>query len=152
LPMYFAEGTHPIIIDMGTFIKAKAILQRNREASQERARPQKSEFTGKIHCPFCGKNYRRITSRGSVFWNCTTYLSQGKAYCHGKRIPEFTLRAVCAEALGLAEYSPSVFTARIDSLEVPEDNHLRFIFKDGSITEHTWADRSRRKSCMPGIR
>ena len=152
LPMYFAEGTHPAIIDMNTFIKAKAILQRNREASQDRARPQKSEFTGKIHCPFCGKHYRRITSRGSAFWNCTTYLSQGKAYCHGKKIPETTLRAVCAKALGLAEYCPAVFIERIDYIEVPEDNQLRFVFKDGSITERTWTDRSRRESWTPEMR
>ena len=36
-------------------------------------------------CPFCGKAYKRNTSNGSVGWNCSTYLSQGKAYCHGKR-------------------------------------------------------------------
>jgi site-specific DNA recombinase len=152
LPMFFAEGTHPAIIGMDTFEKAKTVLQRNREASQDRARPQKGEFTGKIHCPFCGKNYRRITSRGSVGWNCTTYLSQGKAYCHGKKIPENTLRAACAEVLGLEEYSPSAFTALIERIEVPEDNHLQFTFKDGSTAEHTWADSSRRKSWKPEMR
>jgi site-specific DNA recombinase len=152
LPMYYAERTHPAIIDMSTYEKAKAILQRNREVSQDRRHPQKSEFTGKIHYQFCGKNFRRITSRGSAFWNCSTYLPQGKAYCHGKKIPENTLRIVCAEALGLEEYSPSAFTAQIDCIEVPADNHLRFVFKDGSVVEHTWADRSRRESWTPEMR
>jgi site-specific DNA recombinase len=98
--MFYAEGTHPPIIDMDTFEAAQEVLRQTRETTKDRPRPQKSEFTSKIHCPFCGKAYKRNTSNGSVGWNCSTYLSQGKAYCHGKKIPESTLKAVCAEVLG----------------------------------------------------
>lgn len=146
LPMFYAEGTHPSIIDMDTFEAAQAVLQQKSEATKNRPRPQKSEFTGKIICPFCGKAYKRNTSNGSVGWNCSTYLSQGKAVCHGKKIPETTLKAVCAEVLGIEEHNAVAFTATVERIEVPEDNHLRFIFKDGSVAERTWADRSRRES------
>lgn len=152
LPMFYAEETHPAIIEKDTFEVAQAVLQRIREAANGRPRPQKSEFTGKIYCPFCGKNYKRNTSNGSVGWNCSTYLSQGKAYCHGKKIPETTLRTVCAKVLGLDEYSPSAFTAQIDRIEVPKDNHLRFIFKDGSTVNRVWTDRSRRESWTAEMR
>ena len=89
---------------MDTFERQRRFYIESREASKDRPRPQKSEFTGKIYCPFCGKNYKRNTSNGSIGWNCSTYHSQGKAYCHGKRIPEITLRAVCAEVLGLDKF------------------------------------------------
>jgi len=152
LPMFYAEETHPAIIDDETFASAQAVLQKMREATKNRPRPQKSEFTSKIHCPYCGKAYKRNTSNGSVGWNCSTFLSQGKAYCHGKKIPEVTLKAVCAEVLGIGDYNSTVFDTLIERIEVPEDNHLRFIFKDGRMVERTWADRSRRESWTDEMR
>lgn len=152
MPMFFAEGTHPAIIDRDTFMQAEAVLNKIRESTKGRPHQQKSGFTGKIYCPFCGKNYKRNISKGTVGWNCSTYHSQGKVYCHGKRIPDITLRAVCAEVLGLEEFNMPAFTARIERIEVPADNHLRFIFKDGSIAEHTWGDRSRRESWTAEMR
>lgn len=152
LPMFYVEDTHPCIIDKETFEAAQVVLQRMREATKGRPHPQKSELTGKINCPFCGKNYKRNTSNGSVGWNCSTYLEQGKACCHGKKIPETTLRTVCAEVLGIGEYDAAVIDAQIDRIEVPEDNRLRFVFKDGSVIERTWADRSRRESWTPEMR
>ena len=152
LPMYYAEGTHPAIIDMDTFEAAQVVLRQKSEATKNRPYPQKSEFTGKIICPFCGKAYKRNTSNGPVGWNCSTYLSQGKAVCHGKKIPESTLKAVCAEVLGTNDYSAAVFADTVERIDVPEDNRLRFILKDGRTAERTWADRSRRESWTPEMR
>lgn len=152
LPMFYAEETHPAIIDKDTFDAAQSVLLKLREANKGRPRPQKSEFTGKIHCPFCGKAYKRNTSNSSVGWNCSTYLSEGKAVCHGKKIPEATLKTVCAAVLGIGEYNSTVFDTLIERIEVPEDNHLRFIFKDGRADTRTWADRSRRESWTPEMR
>ena len=152
LPMFYAEETHPAIIDKDTFEAAQVAVKMKREATKNRPRPQKSDFTGKIYCPFCGKNYKRNTSNGSVGWNCSTYLSEGNAHCHGKKIPETTLQAVCADVLGLKKYNSTVFNAQIDRIEVPEDNHLLFIFKDGKADERVWADRSRRESWTAEMR
>ena len=152
LPMFYAEGTHPAIIDKETFDTAQVVLQKISEATKGRPHPQKSEFTGKIFCPFCGKAYKRNTSNGSVGWNCSTYLSRGKAHCHGKKIPETALKAVCAEALETEEYSTAIFNAEVERIDVPEDNHLRFVFKNGSTVERMWADRSRRESWTPEMR
>ena len=127
-------------------MRAQAILQEIQSKQKNRPAPKHSEFTGKLCCPHCGKNYKRTKSSGTVGWNCSTYLSQGKVYCHGKKIPETTLQAVCASVLGTQDYCPATFTDRIDRIEVPEANCLRFIFKDGEIDERTWSDRSRRDS------
>lgn len=152
LPKFYAEATHPSIIDKDTFEAAQVILLRLYEATKDRPLPQKSDFTGKIRCPFCGKNYKRCTNKGLVGWNCSTYLEQGKAYCHGKKIPETTLRTVCAEGLGVDDYDATAFITQIDHLEVPDDNHLRFVFKNGRVEERQWADRSRRESWTPEMR
>lgn len=114
--------------------------------------PQKSEFTGKIVCPFCGRNFKRITSNGSVGWNCTTYLTEGKDACLGKKIPDAMLKTVCTVILNLKAYDPTVFSERIDHIEVPQDNHLLFFFKDGHTAEYTWEDRSRRESWTPEMK
>lgn len=146
LPMYYAEETHPAIIDEDTFEAAQAVLLENKNAHKNRSKPKTSEFTGHIYCPHCGKNYKRVTNNGSAGWNCSTYVSQGKAYCHGKKIPEDTLKIVCSDTLGLLEYDAKVFSERVDRIEVPSDNRLLFIFKDGRTEEHIWADKSRRDS------
>ena len=146
LPMFYAEETHPAIIDKDTFNAAQTVLEKLREAAKNRPAPKHSEFTGKIYCPYCGKNYKRTTSNGSVGWNCSTFLSLGKTYCHGKKIPETTLQAVYADVIGTDNYNSTVFDSLINRIEVPEDNHLRFVFKDGRIEERKWADRSRRDS------
>lgn len=146
LPMFYAEETHPAIIDVDTFNAAQTVLQKMCDDAKNRPAPQHSEFTRHIYCPHCGKNYKRTTSNGSVGWNCSTYLAQGKAFCHGKKIPETTLKTVCADALGISEYDAMIFTERVDRIEVPEDNYLLIFFKDGRVEERTWADRSRRDS------
>lgn len=152
LPMFYAERTHPAIIDQDTFDAAQEVLRKISEATRGRPHPQRSEFTGRIHCPFCGKAYKRNTSNGSVGWNCSTYLSQGKTVCHGKKIPEATLKAVCAEVFGMSDYNAEAFTTMVARIEVPEDNRLRFVFKDGRVAERTWPDRSRRESWTPEMR
>ena len=104
LPMYYAENTHPAIIDEDTYKAAQVVLLENKKANRNRPKPKTSEFTGHIYCPHCGKNYKRVTNNGSAGWNCSTYVTQGKVYCHGKKIPEDTLKTVCADTLGLSEY------------------------------------------------
>ena len=103
-------------------------------------------------CPHCGKPFKRVTSNGSVGWNCRTYQEKGKRFCRGKKIPEDTLKMACAEVLGLAEYDAAIFTASIESIVVSEDNRLQFHLKDGRILEITWLDRSRAVSWQPDMK
>jgi len=109
-------------------------------------------YEGMLLCPHCGKPYKRVTSNGSVGWNCRTYQEKGKRFCRGKKIPEDTLKAVCTEVLGLAEYDADVFTAGVESMVVPEDNRLLFRLKDGRVLERAWLDRSRAASWQPDMK
>ena len=152
LPRFFATESHPAIIDEATFQATQDLLTRLAEQTAHRAKPQLSEFTGLILCPHCDKPYKRVTSNGSVGWNCRTYQEKGKRFCRGKKIPEDTLKAVCTEVLGLEEYNAAVFTESVASIVVPEDNRLCFHLKDGRIVERSWLDRSRVASWQPDMK
>jgi DNA invertase Pin-like site-specific DNA recombinase len=145
LPQYYAEDTHPAIIDMDTFNKAQAILAERGQHVQVNNRGS-FPFTGIIRCSGCGKNYKRKITHNKISWHCSTFLSEGKAACHAKQIPESTLLDVTADALGLAEFDPAIFRDKVAEIHVPGFNRLLFVFRDGRQTEVTWADRSRRDS------
>ena len=152
LPQYYATETHPAIIDEATFNAAQDVVRERAERRKDCAQPQRSEFTLKIRCPFCGQAYKRVTSNGTVGWSCSTYQEKGKQYCHGKKIPETTLKALAADVLGIPCYETAEFEAQIEHIEVPADNHLTFFLKDGSVEERTWADRSRSESWTPEMK
>lgn len=148
LPQYYVEETHPAIIDMETFEMAQEIMEqrRNRFGNRKNVTPHTYPFSGKIVCEGCGKNYKRKVTAGKAYWQCSTFLQDGKDSCHAKQIPEDTLHAVAAEMLGLAEFHAETFSERIAQIRVPEDNKLVFIFRDGRLAEKVWHDRSRADS------
>ena len=152
LPRVFVEGSHPPIIDQATFDAVQVILARNKAKRAGKKPPEQCEFTGHIICPKCNKAYRHVTSNGSTGWNCSTYMTEGKARCHGKKIPDTTLRSLIAELLGMPEYDAGTFSKLIDSIYPYEGNRLVFAFKDGTVREATWKDRSRAESWTPEMK
>ena len=110
-------------------------------------------FTSMILCPHCGKNFTRQSFKNRApSWNCSTFISKGKVACHGKQIPEPTLKTVAAQVLGMESFNEDVFRERVEKILVPEDNHLRFILADGQEIETVWRDRSRRESWTEEMR
>ena len=152
LPRVFVEDSHPAIIDKDTFEAAQVMLNSLQASRAGRKNPVQCEFTSRIICPKCKKPYRHVTTNGSKGWNCTTYISEGKAKCQGKKIPDTTLRSVITELLGLREYSAEAFTELIDTIYPSEGNRLVFAFKDGTVREATWKDRSRAESWTPEMK
>ncbi|MDD4510661.1 MAG: recombinase family protein, partial [Oscillospiraceae bacterium] len=124
LPQYYAEDTHPAIIDMETFEMAQEVMEQRRRRFQNKTgvAPNRYPFTGKIECEGCGKNYKRKTTAGKSYWQCATYLQEGRNACHTKQIPEDILHTVTAEALELAVFDGVVFKERIAAIRVPEAN------------------------------
>ena len=147
LPKYYAEGTHEPIIDQETFRKAQEIMAERRARNGERAKPaNKYPFTGMIKCPRCGRNYRRVVSRGRVFWNCPTFVKHGKEACHGKQIPEDILLEITAEVLGMAEFNEDVCREKIRLMIIPEPGRVLYIFNDGHRREISWQNKPRNLS------
>lgn len=69
LKQYFAEGTHPAIIDAATYEKVAEIMEQRRHAFRIDSEEQKRyPFTGIIICGLCERKYKRKVSRGRYFW------------------------------------------------------------------------------------
>lgn len=152
LPQYYAEGTHDAIIDPATFAIAQERIEGLRLAAEERPKPTRSAFTGKICCVKCGKNYKRGRHGDRVFWNCSTYLTKGSKFCRCSQIPETLLYSITAEVLGLKEFDPDIFESKITVIEAHDDNTLVFCFTDGTQTVKRWQHRSRAESWTPEMR
>ena len=152
LPQYYAEGTHDAIIDPATFAIAQERIEALRLAAEERPKPTRSAFTGKICCVKCGKNYKRGRHGDRVFWNCSTYLTKGSKFCRCSQIPETLLYSITAEVLGLKEFDPDIFESKITVIEAHDDNTLVFCFTDGTQTVKRWQHRSRAESWTPEMR
>lgn len=143
LPMYYAEGTHPPIIDEETFQKAKDIMRKNMEKYVGGNTRVKYPFTSKIVCGICGKKYRHKDRQGRASWNCSAYLKYGKDSCPSKQIPEDVLISLTNEVLGINEFDEAVFEKRIKEIQVPEPKTLIFILNDGISIEREWSYKPR---------
>ena len=151
LAKYYVEDNHEAIINKETFLAVKAEMARRAEKSTHPRKLSCSEFSGLITCGRCGAKFRKkVNAVGTKYaktrWACATYTYHGKHECAAKRIPEAILKEKCAEALGLAEYDPAVFTVKVAAITIPEDGVLAFTFKDGTEKMIHWENRSRRES------
>ena len=146
LPKYAVTACHPSIVDPETYNMAMFKMALNAARYTQPVRAPFGVFASMIRCPKCGKNYRRKVTRSETAWNCATYLTFGKAYCHTKQIPENVLMNAAATVLKIPEFDDAIFKERIDHIIVPSFNQLVFVFKDGSRAEYDWQDRSRSES------
>ncbi|MGJ4850653.1 zinc ribbon domain-containing protein, partial [Bacillota bacterium Meth-B3] len=95
------------------------------------------KLSGMLICARCGKPYKRKVAHDRAAWNCGTFMRKGKAFCHGKQIPEDTLLELTKDVLGERPFED------IQQILVPGPNQLRYIFKDGAVDDRTWQDHSR---------
>jgi DNA invertase Pin-like site-specific DNA recombinase len=151
LPMYYVEGTHEAIIDKDTFEAVQAEIERRAAMPYPPKAKTSSEFSGIIRCTRCGANFRKKvnaagTKYAKVTWTCATFAYRGKHECSAKRIPEDILKRKCAEALGLSEYDPEKFKAKVAAITVPDDGVLIFEFNDRTQATIMWENPSRRES------
>mgnify|MGYP000189341983 CR=1 FL=1 len=152
LPKYYAENTHPAIIDHETYERVQALIAERREkANVQKDVTARYPFTGLIVCGCCGQHYRRRTNVSRITWQCRTYLQRGKDFCPAKQIPEETLYRITEEALGVKEITEEALTV-LKEIRIPKDNHLVFVFQDGREAKRVWKDRSRSESWTEEMR
>jgi hypothetical protein len=145
LPQYLVREAHEPIIDRAMFGAVQAEVERRANETAVK-KGTVTVFTGTIRCGICGKNYRPKTTKTGFVWICATFNTKGKKFCASKQIPEETLKAACAEALGTGGFDDDAFAERVDFITALPDNVLEFHFKDGQTAAVGWQDRSRRES------
>ena len=152
LPQYYAESTHPAIIDHEMYEKVQVLIAERREKTNvQKDVTARYPFSGLIVCGCCGAHYHRRTNPTRITWQCVTYLRRGKKHCAAKQIPEETLRSLTREALGVPEITEENIRA-LAEIQIPCPNHILFVFKDGHETERVWQDRSRAESWTDEMR
>ena len=146
LPKYYAENTHPPIVDAATFQRAQVILAERIQRNAGKKEAGHYPFTGKIICGKCGKKYKRKTDHGRISWNCSTYLERGRVACHTKQIPEAILVSFAAEALGITRFDEVAFDRQIKEIYAPGSNLMVFVFYDGRTVQKEWQNKPRSES------
>ena len=100
VPMYYAENTHPAIIDQELFDMAQAEMKRRlaeKDAAVGTSRyTSKYPFSGLLVCGTCGHRLRRhVRTVGSgkrvPAWGCTNRINNGRAACDSHHINEDVL-------------------------------------------------------------
>jgi len=146
-PMYYAEETHPAIIEKFVFEQVQLrIAEELKIVGGHHPNIQRYPFSSRIVCGNCGKHYKRITKRGAPFWQCSTTVQFGATACHSKRIPEATLLEITAQAMGTHEFCEDVFETQIAHIRAADGNSLIYIFRDVRTVQTIWQDRSRADS------
>ncbi|KRQ86777.1 Recombinase [Caloramator mitchellensis] len=138
LPKYYAEETHPAIIDLETFQKAQEILEERRLRYSSLKEPSSHIFSGKIICSICGKKYRRKTNHKKITWNCSTYLKYGKDTCQSKQVPEDVLIKLTLEVLNIREFDEDFISKNIKEIHVSGPRQLLFVKYNDEKIEKEW--------------
>ena len=96
-PMYYAENTHPAIIDAEMFELAKAELKRRTEAGDKAVGnsrfTSKYPFSGLLVCGECGASLRRhVRTMGTgervASWGCSYRIVNGRSACNSHHVRE----------------------------------------------------------------
>lgn len=88
---YYAEATHPPIIEKEIFLAAQELKKRRSEARVD-YKLADGPLRRKISCGICGTRYTRKVCRGKTYWVCRTH-DRNKDDCPSERIPEVEIHA-----------------------------------------------------------
>jgi uncharacterized C2H2 Zn-finger protein len=86
---FYVKGNNPPIVTTQVWEKANARIEERKTKSYP--------FSGRFHCPHCGKVLRRQKSQWCVNWQCGTYLTKGKSACPGIPLRETILFEIAGE-------------------------------------------------------
>jgi len=124
-PMYYAEGTHPAIIDKEMFEMVKVEMQRRKDETNTAVGSSrytsKYPFSGLLVCGECGHKLRRhvrtVGSRLKVpAWGCSNRISNGRAACDSHHVNEDTLQHTYTAAIStMIEDAEEIMAAVKDS-------------------------------------
>ena len=147
LPQYLVRDDHEAIVSREVFEEVQQSI-RERAAAFPEGHGVRAHypFSQRLICGHCGKHYKRRVNSGKIAWQCSTYMTRGKALCPAKQIRESILEAVSAEVLGTDTFDAGLFEREINHIRICEGNRLAFIFRDGRKVEKTWKGPSRRDS------
>lgn len=133
IAQYYAEDTHPPIIDIEIFERAQEIMRGNRIKFKCEPGKKSYTFTSKIQCGICGKNYRHKDRSGRSTWVCCNHHKYGNERCIAKPVYEERLINLLNEILEINEFQEDIFNKAIDKIKVEENRSITVILKNGNV-------------------
>lgn len=133
VPRYYAEETHPAIIDSETFKRAQEIMKANRIKYKCEPGKKSYTFTSKIQCGICGKNYRHKDRSGRSTWVCSNHHKYGSEGCKAKAIYEEQLIKLLNGVLEITEFDEAVFNETVERIKVEENKIVTVILKNRNV-------------------
>ena len=82
--MYYAEGTHPIIIEKDVFYAVQELKKRR---TTEKGYSKPKAFSKVMYCGVCGTLFQQKMCRGKAYWVCGNH-RRDKNNCPTNQIPE----------------------------------------------------------------
>ena len=154
LPQYYAENTHPAIIEQATFDAVQGEVARRRDLGVfANWSINTTCFTSKIICDICDRPFHRSTrsrTNGKFkVWVCANR-KEGKPHdCKVNDLPEYILEKVSAEVLSLDEFDADAFAQQIERIVVPASNTLVYHFYNGNIVPKEWRSTAKKDWWTP---
>lgn len=158
---YYVEDSHEPIIPLEVFEQVQAEMKRRDALYESRHKSNNHLFTGMIVCGMCGARYCRKNAMTSTkqkyipVWMCQTFEKLGKDNCPSQRIREDVLTEKTLEVLAMpdgAELTRELISSRIEKIEVPTHNTLRYYLRNERVETVEWENPSRSKSWTPEMR
>lgn len=139
-PMYFAEGTNPVIIDQETFDRAQISLAERTARNSKYAHNQTpTVFSGNIWCGTCDKRANRCHVRWSenkiYGWRCANKAKQRHTRCSWESIREDRLKEITCLLTGTPKFTDDLFSSRVEKVVMPADKVAVFHMRDGRVFE-----------------
>ncbi len=118
-PQYYVENSNPPIV-------SKEVYQAAQELQKARNVSHKHEgdypLTGVLHCPECGRTFRRLLLNGTAYWLCSGKAA-GATDCQSRRVRENAIfDTFCLMVDKLASHRQDLLGTLIQQLEVMQ-NH-----------------------------
>jgi len=98
----------------------------------------KSTFTSKIKCSFCGCNFRKVKQVGKQsptgfyhYWRCGIHGEQ----CKAMGLRDDILKDIISDLMGTERFDDERFLEQFDHIIVKDETVLELCYKDGRSTE-----------------
>ena len=119
-PQYYVENSNPPIVSRETYQAAQE-LQKSRNISHKRGGTY--ILTGILHCPECGRAFRRLFLNGTAYWLCSGKAS-GTTDCQSRRVRENAVYdTFCLMADKLSSHRQDLLGTLIHQLELMQSRN-----------------------------
>ena len=120
---YFAENTHPAIIEEDEFCAVQRLLEERRDFFAERACTE-DPVQKRLVCGNCGSRFRKKTSEGIAYWTCRKHSNRADT-CPTMPIPvEEVEKAFLRMWFQLKRHGSDIFTYLIKSIQTIHNRQM----------------------------